>query len=455
MNEPVILALDVGSSSRRGQLVDRKLRFLVDKTPRRHNVIDCKSDGSATIDANELTEDVISLLDQLTNVASELPVRVVGVAISCIWHSVVGAEPSGQATTPILTWADQRPASIIEELRRALDHRKAHLRTGCPVRAQYFPAKLAWIKRSEPTWLSSTTRWASPADHVLDRLVNDTTTSSSMASGTGLMNQASGGWDSELLSILGVSQDVLAPIRDDAEAHLKTEYNDRWPQLVNAFWLSATGDGAAATIGAAASNPGDLTISVGTTSAVRLVHPSSVGPPPLEAWRYLLSPGRPISGGCLTDGGSTLDRLRRDLDVPDDVEQQITFDAISANSDSLLTGGERGPWWSEDGGANVLDPDDFPDPVVAWQSAIQGVSGRLAEIAAVLEQVHPIERVICTGGAYDRSHLWHTAIADALGRPIVSAPFDETSLRGVASLAWDRVDVMNREGSLSRLGECR
>jgi sugar (pentulose or hexulose) kinase len=62
--------------------------------------------------------------------------------------------------------------------------------------------------------------------------------------------------------------------------------------------------------------------------------------------------------------------------------------------------------------------------------------------------------VVCTGGAYDRSPLWHAAIADALGRPIVSAPFDETSLRGVASLAWNRVDVLNREGSLSRLGEC-
>ena len=164
MNMPVILALDIGSSSRRGQLVDRKFRFLVDKTPRRHNVIDCRSDGSATLDANELTEDVMSLLDQLTKIASDLPVRIIGVAISCIWHSVVGAEPSGQATTPILTWADQRPMSIIEELRRTIDHRKAHLRTGCPVRAQYLLAKLAWIKRSEPTWFSSTARWASPAD---------------------------------------------------------------------------------------------------------------------------------------------------------------------------------------------------------------------------------------------------------------------------------------------------
>ena len=92
MNKPVILALDIGSSSRRGQLVDRKFRFLVDKTPRRHNVIDCRSDGSATLDANELTEDVMSLLDQLTKIASDLPVRIIGVAISCIWHSVVGAE---------------------------------------------------------------------------------------------------------------------------------------------------------------------------------------------------------------------------------------------------------------------------------------------------------------------------------------------------------------------------
>ena len=455
MNEPVILALDVGSSSRRGQLVDRNLQFLVEKTPRRRNVIVHKSDGSATIDANELTEDVISLLDQLTNVASELPVRIVGVAISCIWHSAVGAEPSGQATTPILTWADMRPMSVIEELRHTIDYKKSHLRTGCPVRAQYFLAKLAWIKRSEPAWLSSTTRWASPADHVLDRLVTGSTTSSSMASATGLMNQTTGGWDSELLSTLGISQDVLAPIRDDTNAQLKTEYKDRWPQLVNAFWLPAIGDGAAATIGAAACSPGDLTISVGTTSAVRLAHPQSVKPPPLESWRYLLSPGRPISGGCLTDGGSTLDRLRRDLDVPDDVEQQVSFDANVPNSDSLLTGGERGPWWSEDRGAEVLDPDDFLDPVAAWQSAIQGVSGRLADIAAVLEQVHPIRRVVCTGGAYDRSHLWHTAIADALGRPIVSAPFDETSLRGVASLAWDRVDAMNQDVPPGWLGDCR
>jgi len=450
MGEPVILALDIGSSSRRGQLIDREGRFIAGETPRRIQKIDYAADGAATFDPEVLTADIHWLLDELTDRSRHLGARIIGVASSCMWHSIVGSDASGDPTMPIITWADSRPEASADHLRTRLDHRTVHARTGCPLRAQYLPAKLHWLRESDPATFDATTHWSSPADFALQQILNQPTTSASMASGTGLMNQNAGIWDIDLLSALSVRPDSLAPIDERVTSRLSTTHHHRWPELAEAVWFPAIGDGAAATIGVGARNPGDLTISIGTTSAVRLAHHPSNDRPPAQAWRYLLEPGRPVTGGALSDGGSTLDRLRRDLQVPDDVEalaaRKPAPPTDGPTTPDLLTGGQRGPLWATDQPLIRLHGWDHPDPVATWKEAIRQVCERLAEIVGTLEAAHPVERVICTGGAHDRSPLWQAALTVALDRPVESALSTESSLIGAGALAWDRIARSGPDG---------
>ena len=59
--------------------------------------------------------------------------------------------------------------------------------------------------------------WVSPGEYVHRRLLGDAAASVSMASGTGLLDQAACAWDLELAAELGV-EDKLPPIDDAPRA---------------------------------------------------------------------------------------------------------------------------------------------------------------------------------------------------------------------------------------------
>ena len=51
---------------------------------------------------------------------------------------------------PLLTWRDTRAAGYVDVLEKRLDREDVHRRTGCPLHASYWPAKLAWLADAEP-----------------------------------------------------------------------------------------------------------------------------------------------------------------------------------------------------------------------------------------------------------------------------------------------------------------
>ena len=62
----------------------------------------------ATIDADLLLEQVAQALDALFAKVYESITRIELIAISCFWHSLVGVDETGRATTPVFGWADSR-----------------------------------------------------------------------------------------------------------------------------------------------------------------------------------------------------------------------------------------------------------------------------------------------------------------------------------------------------------
>src|SRR5439155_21721 len=72
----------------------------------------------------------------------------------------------------------------------------------------YWPAKLAWLREAAPGTWSRTERWVSFGDLLYLRLFGELVTSPSMASGTGL-RRLRGGWDPELLALLGLRREQL------------------------------------------------------------------------------------------------------------------------------------------------------------------------------------------------------------------------------------------------------
>ena len=120
------------------------------------------------------------------------------------------------------------------------------------------------------------------------------------------------------MQVTGVRPEQMPPLGDvDASVKgLRSEYASRWPALNNVPWFPAIGDGAAANAGSGCAAEGNWALTIGTSSAIRvIVAPDQVIPPP-GLWLYLLDANRALLGGALSEGGNVFAWMEKTLQLP-------------------------------------------------------------------------------------------------------------------------------------------
>ncbi|HEY8287607.1 MAG TPA: FGGY family carbohydrate kinase, partial [Chloroflexota bacterium] len=248
--DPLILALDVGTSSVRAVLYDGHARPVEGTMVQLAHQMRETVDGGVDTGANQLLARVEDCIDGALRQAGPLGERIAAVACDTFWHNVLGVSERGAAVTPVYTWADTRAAAAAEALKSDLDQAAMHARTGAVLHPSYLPAKLRWLQDTGPRApLSPAARtrirhWLSFADFLGLRFFGQRTTSVSMASGSGLLDQHTCDWDAEVLRAIPLDRAQLPDLRDEPYRGLRPAYARRWPHLARIPWFPAWGDGA-------------------------------------------------------------------------------------------------------------------------------------------------------------------------------------------------------------------
>src|SRR5260370_42296231 len=298
-----VLALDVGTSSVRAILYDRQARPVPGAAVHVRHEPRMGPDGTSEMDADELADLTWATVVQLVaGAGAPLASSVAGVGVSSFWHGLVATDDSARALSPLDRWSDTRSWKSAENLRDRFDPEAVRQRTGCPIHASYWPAKLAWLRSEGADLWSRPVRWMSFGDVLFWRMFGRLGTSVSMASGTGLFGLADCSWDQELLSVLEISPASLPPIAH-VEQTLTPSYQRLLPNLAGIPWLHALGDGALANLGSACVTPDRRALTVGTSGALRAVDSAPPTHIPPGLWGYRLEGGRVESGGALSNGG--------------------------------------------------------------------------------------------------------------------------------------------------------
>ncbi len=193
-----ILALDIGTSSVRAALYDHSGKVLPKTTVKNERSLETTEGGGVEIDAELAVDQVVRAIDDVLKAAADTDGDISHVAASSFWHSLVGVDRKGVPTTKVLAWGDTRSSNLIGTLRKRLSEPDLHDRTGARFHSSYWPAKLLWIRTAMPDVWKRTERWLSFSDHLGQKLFGDATTSTSMASGTGLFDIRNCRWDDEL-----------------------------------------------------------------------------------------------------------------------------------------------------------------------------------------------------------------------------------------------------------------
>ena len=453
---PLIVALDAGTSSVRALAFDSAGRAILESEEQIPYALETTADGGATFPAESLFDLTVGAIDGVVARLQARAQEVAAVGSTSFWHSLMGVDAAGTPTTPIFYWADTRSGPDAIALRRRLHATAVWQRTGCRLHPSYWPAKLSWLRRTDPDTFDGTSRWLSFAEYALGRICQDDASAVTlcMASGTGLLDVHTLAWDPEILDVTGITAKRLSPLVDlGSAACLRREFSRRWPALASARWFPALGDGACANVGSGAIGPSSIALTVGTSAAMRMILPQ---PPdrswvvPDGLWAYRLDRRRTVLGGALSNGGNLLRWLWDTTGTDRDAEATRAACKLPPDSSGLtflpFLAGERSPGWHDDASAVLAGLTVATRPEHLIRAGMEAVAYRLADVYQALEPLaSPDLQIVVSGGAILVMPCWLQITADALGHSLTAmAAGDETTARGAALMAGVEAGILAR-----------
>ena len=443
MKEPLILALDIGSSSVRAAIYDADANPLPRASVKIERNFRVTPDGGFEIDTGPAIDQVVAAIDQILEKTSKLKGEIAYVASCSFWHSLVGIDAKGNHTPVVVGWADTRSRAFTEVLRKRFDEAAVHNRTGARFHSSFWPAKLMWLRKEFPDAFSRASGLMSFSDLLGLRFFGEMVTSVSMASGTGIFDIRTCEWDAELLKYLKIKPTMLPSVTaDDQTFKLNKKYAKRWPRLANAKWFPTIADGAADNIGSGCVTKTKAALMVGTSGAMRVAYK---GEPPAKIpdglWCYRIDRKKVILGGALSDGGNLYAWMKKNLNLPKDAEQQIANRLLGGHglTVSPYFHGERSTLYREDARGAITGLTASHDSVDILQAAMESVANRFAEIFKQLNSVVKVKEIVASGGALRDSPVWTRIISDVLGRELTMSSVPESSLRGAVLLALESI----------------
>lgn len=444
MSAPLILALDVGTSSTKTALFNMRGQRLLETTAHQPYPLHVAPDGTAELDTGVLERAVVRAMR--TTLAARKKLKgnppIVAVGMSCFWHSLLGEQHGKPAS--ILTWADGRSRPDAEKLRARLNEKAYHAKTGCLLRAPYWPAKLKWLHRTghAPRGI----HWLSPADWIYGRLTGSFTSSLSMASGTGLLDGRKQRWDPALLKLCGVRENQLPPISDDpitpGAASLLPPLH-RFPELREALWFPALGDGACSNLGSDCTGRDEAALNMGTSGAVRVIRSPRPVHLPVSLFCYQVDRKRSLVGGAISNAGNLRAWALRELRLPDSpraIERALRHRMLPRHGLTVLPFWtvERSPSWPEHVEGTVTGLTYATTALDLLQALTEAPYHRLAQITNDLAGHHgPLHLVVSGGIEHSANSLQR--LANVLGRPLRASTEPEGSLRGAAVYVIERM----------------
>jgi sugar (pentulose or hexulose) kinase len=399
----VLVGLDLGTTTSKAIALDvRNRQIAVVQASTRWTTV---PNGTET-SADSLFALAINLLTDVVHLAEERigPVRVLGVGVAGLAESGVLLDASGKPSAPVIAWFDKRGGP---ELERAAARAPAlpqqfSRRTGLPWDCQASLAKLLWLQSSGVT-LTRGHRWLSVPEWVVHRLGGELVREPSLASRTGLIDQATGSVWNEGVDAAGIPGSLLPPPALAGTATGTLRSGQLPPPLRGAALTVAGHDHPVAAVGVGAVGPDELFNSSGTADVLARSLPGVLS----DAERELLVgaglsvgahllPGTTLLLGGVR-GGLLLRRVLGALGAARSPERE-RLDLAALEVGELPPGLDvsgAGPT----GDDVVLRLRDDVTPAHVWAAATRYTAAETGALIATIESiVGPHRRAVASGG---------------------------------------------------------
>lgn len=446
MSLPLVLAIDLGTSSTRTAFFDAEGHRLPQTTAQQSYPLLTSADGMAELEPGALLGAVKTCIAESLKLRRADPalknLPIAGIGVSCFWHSMVGCSAKGESITRIITWADSRCREDAAALRKLLDEKDTHARTGCMLRASFWPAKMKWLKRTEDRLFNRVAQWMSPAEWIQLQLAGGAHCAIGMATGTGLFNPTTLTWDPAMLKVAGITEKHLRKLSDEPTT-VTGAFAQEQPELKGVPWFPGIGDGAASNLGSGATKPGLAAINVGTSAAIRVMREGREARAPYGLFCYRVDASRILVGGAVSNAGNLRAWCMRELKLSDGPELEAALAARPEPAHGLIVlpfwTAERAPAWNEDATGAIHGIRQSTTSLDLLQAITEATFHRVARISDLLSAGEKTAPKLIVSGGIQKSASMIQRLASVLGQTVYPNDEPEASLRGGAIYALEKL----------------
>jgi gluconokinase len=377
----------------------------------------------------------------IRGVVGDMKSKPEAVSFSAAMHGLMAVDKKGRPLTPLLTWADTRSGKVADTLKKSPGAGALYRRTGTPIHPMSPLCKLIWMREHQHSLFKQASKFISIKEYIFFHCFGQYVVDHSIASATGLFDIVKLQWLEQALELAGIPAEKLSvplPTTTIFRGFKNGDEKILGLDLRTPFVIGAS-DGCLANLGTGAMGKRTMSVTVGTSGAVRLATSQPLSDSRAGIFNYILTDTIYIAGGPVNSGGIVLEWFKNTFMPGATIDEVIKIAMkIPPGCEGLLflpyIQGERAPVWDGKTRGVFTGVDIRHTSAHFARAVLEGICLNICFVQRVLEQLGiPATQIRLSGGII-KSTPWSQLMTDILQRKTVITADDDASATGAAML---------------------
>ena len=435
-----VLTIDIGTTSAKVLIVSDTGKVVA--TAQEFYPTDFPQPGFAVQDPKVVTDGILKIIQKAK---AQFNGNVEAIGVSSAMHSLMAIDEKGTPLTPLILWSDMRSATQARELQKSAVSKEIYNATGTPIHPMSPLCKLMWMREHEPELIAKTWKFISIKEYLFHVLCGRFHVDYSVASSTGMFDVHQLKWSDTALKVAGISVDKLGVCVSpyDNTLRLKKDVAASLGLSAEIPVVPGASDGCLAHLGSNAMAKGRLSLTIGTSGAVRMASKTYAPDPQQRIFNYRLDEEMFISGGATNNGTVLLNWFCKNFysdKAMDIVEFGKKATTIEPGSGGLVflpyVFGERAPHYNPDLRGVFFGLAQHHTQAHLMRSLLEGICFEIRSIVESIEQSIGDATEVLASGGFVRSPLWIQIMANVLQKSITLHDVNDASSLGAAMIAF-------------------
>ena len=357
---------------------------------------------------------------------------VAGIGLTGQMHGLVALAADGRVLRPAILWNDQRTGAQCREIEERIGVDRLLELTGNRALPGFTAPKLLWLRAHEPETYERIAHVLLPKDYLRLALTGERASDVADASGTLLFDVGGRRWSDDVLAALDLPAEWLPPALESPAVSAET--------AAGVPVAAGAGDQAAGALGVGVTEPGPVSVVLGTSGVVFATLPELEIDPAGRAHVFCHAvPGAWHAMGVMLSAAGSLSWFRETL-APSEPYERLLAEAgrWEPGAEGLLflpyLAGERTPHVDPDARGAFVGLSLRHDRGALTRSVLEGVAYGLRDSLEILRALGCRLDVGRVSGGGARNQLWLEIVASVLGLPLERTVVEEGAAYGAALL---------------------